>query len=569
MTDIIEIEGGEVLANLEDRTITGRLIPFGEEGRTNVGRFMVEAGAVDLADAIADPSVIGLNLDHDRSANVGHGVRVWEQPDGVYCTWRVARTPRGDAALADALDPAGHRRRLSGEFGPAVIKAGKLVAGKARLWGSALVPKGAFDGAMVLAADTPDETPEHLELEEPTLPDDITVTTPAGESAVYTPEAEEAEEPTEEEGSTVTATIEAEVTTPAGQVLASAPATIPPTLTGTAPKSNKQPDDIDLRQVFAAMAQVKNGTQTDAADALQVLAALSDIKYNASGGLTTAGSNILQTTWVGKLWQGRRYVRKYIDLVAHFYGGIALGGRAGFTIDQGTALVQHWSGNKAAIPSGTASTARKASSLEKYGYGADVAREWYDLEGGAEVIQAFWEGVVESYAMITDADALDDIFATAAGSSLANLVAPDTFPEEYSDAMGMLIQGIDLVEDAGDVPSFAIVNSAARTQLRYTPKDLVPEFVTFTVAPEGEGTADGRVKVVTAPDSAFVGLDATEPAVLVGAKNGIEFREQGTTPIQIDAVNVANGGLDKAVVGYLETFVVRPESYVLIGTEAE
>jgi hypothetical protein len=54
----------------------------------------------------------------------------------------------------------------------------------------------------------------------------------------------------------------------------------------------------------------------------------------------------------------------------------------------------------------------------------------------------------------------------------------------------------------------------------------------------------------------------------VGAKNAIEFREQGQTPIQVDALDIAKGGIDRAVLGYLETFVVRPESLVAIGTEA-
>lgn len=547
---LIEYEGGEVLANLEDRTITGLLIPFGEVGRTNVGRFQVEAGAVELP---ADPAVVGLNLDHDRPAVVGRAKRVWEEPAGIMATLSIARTPEGDAALADAINPSGRRRRLSAEFGPAVIRGGKLVAGHAKLWGAALVERGAFPSAQVLAADTPDEDDaDEAPAEVTTTPADEATTT-EGESTVTT---------TTEAGVEPTATVEA----PA-QVLASQP--IPPTFGGTIPAAPKA-TDIDPAQVFAAMAQVKNGTGLDAAGAMQVLASLSDIKYNASGGLTTAGNGVLQHSWVGKLWQGVRYTRKYIDLCAHYYGGIALGGRKGFTISQDTALVQAWNGNKGPIPSGTASTATSSSSLRKYGYGADVAREWYDLEGGADVIAAFWEGVTESYALITDVDAMKDIFTAASKTSVAldRLVAPDTYPADYPEALGMLIQGIEAVQEADDVPTFAVVNPAAWQQLIYTPKDLIPEFVSFAFTPGGEGSADnGKVHVVKAADSYFTGLDDSEPAVITGAKNGIEFREQGTTPIQIDAVDVANGGLDRAVVGYLETFVVRPSSLVLIGTE--
>lgn len=555
MDTIVEIEGGQVLANIEERTITGRLIPFGEEGRTNLGRFTVEAGDIQLPE---DPMVLGINLDHKPHLNRGHGITVWQQEDGVYATWQIAQGTAGDQVLAEATSPTGVRNRLSGEFGPVVLRGGKIANGPVPLWGSSLVGAGAFPSAMVLAADTPDDEPAPAG---PATTEATPAATTEGESTVTTTTATGAEP-----------TVTAPATAPEAQVLAAQPAAIPAHMipatgassTAAAPRST----DVDLRQVFAAMHAVKNSTDYLSEDAAQVLAEFSDITYDAAGGLTTAGSGVLAPAWVGKLWQGRRYTRKFIDLATHLYGGIALGGRKGFTIDQGTALVQHWAGKKTDLPSGIASTATKASVLQKYGYGADIAREWEDLEGGADVLQAFWEGVVESYALITDMDALDDIFTVAAGAALARLITPEVYPTDYPEAMGMLIQGIDKVEDDGDVPSFAIVNPAARKQMRYTPKDLIPEFVTFTVAPEGAGTADGRVQVVTAPDSAFVGLDPAEPAVIVGAKNGIEFREQGQTPIQIDAVDIARGGLDRALVGYLETFVVRPESYALIGTAA-
>ena len=96
MRDLIEYEGGDILANLEDRTITGLLIPFNELGHTNAGRFMVEAGAIALP---SDPSVITLNTDHERSQPVGRGSRVWEEPSvGIMATFAIARTPVADVS---------------------------------------------------------------------------------------------------------------------------------------------------------------------------------------------------------------------------------------------------------------------------------------------------------------------------------------------------------------------------------------------------------------------------------------------------------------------------------------
>lgn len=349
-----------------------------------------------------------------------------------------------------------------------------------------------------------------------------------------------------------------------------APAVVPSTLlasapTAPAPEKNAEPE-VDFTALFSAMHVLKKGQVSP--DAETLLAALSDIKWNATGGLTTAASGVLQPAWVGRLWQGRRYQRKWLDLWTHTFGGIQLGGRKGFKLAQGTALVTKWSGNKAEIGSGVASTSVTGSSIQSYGFAADVAREWYDLDGGAEVIQAFFEGVVDSYAEVTDEDALASAYTFAAGTDLANLITPDTYPTDYPEALGQLIQGIEAVTDNNDDPFSAVVNPVAWKQLIYTPKDLIPEFISFDFKTGGEGTADGKVVVRKAPAAVFAGLDATEPATLVSAKRGIEFREQGTTPIQIDALDIAKGGIDKAVIGYLETFQVRAESFALIGTEA-
>lgn len=564
--ETIQFEGGEVLANLEERTITGLLLPYNEEGRTNIGRFQVEAGSVALP---ADPSVISLNLDHERSKNVGRATKVWEEPAGVMATFAIARTPEGDKALADALSPTGKRRKLSAEFGPAMVKAGKLVAGYAGVWGSALVGAGAFPSAQVLAADTPDAD-GRLSVEAESLPTEINVSTPAGESATYEPTvAPTLENNNTEGGSTVTAS--AVVSTGV-----TAPVNVPATLTGApvlASEHNPAKTAHDLGMVFGAMAQVKGGISD--ADSMAVLAALSDI---TTTGLGVDG--LYQANWVGKVWQGKTYARKFIDLVTHGTN-ISIGGKKGFKLAQGSALVQAWAGNKTELPSGTATTSLVSSTLRKYGFAADIAREFYDLPGGAEVIEAFVRGVVDSYAKVSDLDALNDIVKTAAwngsgnwGSNVTGVIAPATYPgvdgHNYAGAIGQLIQAITAVQDADDTPSFAIVNSAAWNQLIYTPKDLIPEFVSFGFNTDGTGSADGKVQVVKAPDSGFTlgsNVYTTLPAVVAGSKQAIEFDEIGETPIVLDALDIAKGGVDKAVVGYLQTFIVRPESVKFVGTK--
>lgn len=577
MTDShVIIDAGTLEFSEEDLTATGLLVPFGVKARSNLGEFEVDPDVFEIPE---DPTGASLNVEHRREDVVGGLSRVWQQPEGILAAMRFANTPAGRQAFNDAK--AGKRKHLSVEAAGVRIRNGRAIAG--RIFGAAVVERPAFEGATLLAAEdtpaaqiTPDEQstgPEHLLIDATELPEDITVATPAGETATYTPEADPAEDNQEEGGSIVTATaIQPGQQTPAPAV--------PSTLLATAPGVDAEQitKAYELGTIFASIAAVKNGAP-DKKDAEMLLAALSDIKVNATGGLTTAASGVIQPEWVGKVWQGRTYARKFMDLVVHAFG-INVSGRKGWKLDQGTALVQSWSGNKAEISSGTGSTSVISATRRAYGWAADFAREFWDLNGGEEVVAAFIQGVVDSYAKVTDLDALADILGAASGSvnqttgvitaDGSSIEAPATdFPTEYSEAMGIVIDAIDAVTDADDDPGFVLVNSAAWRQLRFTPKDLVPEYVTFSVNGDGTGTGDGVI-VKRAPDDAFddAGFDNTEPAAVAGSRNSIEFREQGETPINLEALDIAKGGIDKAVIGYLETFVVRPESLVAIGTAA-
>jgi hypothetical protein len=572
-TEHVIIDAGTLEFSEEDLTATGLAVPFGVKARSNLGEFEVEPGVFAVPE---DLTGAALNIEHRREDVVGAPARFWEQPEGILTAVKFANTPEGRQAFADAK--SGKRKNLSVEASGVRIRNGKAIAG--RIFGVALVEKPAFAGATLLAAEDTeplpdpapvlDTDPENPELQMPQLPASITVTTDEG-SAVYTPEADPAED-NPEGGSIVTAT----ATEPGQQTPAPA---VPTTLLASAPGADVEQitKAYELGTIFASIAAVKSGAPNKQ-DAETLLAALSDIKVNASGGLTTATGGVIAPAWVGKVWQGRTYARKFMDLVVHQFG-INVSGRKGWKLDQGTGLVQPWGGNKADMPSGTGSTSVISATRRAYGWAADFAREFWDLNGGEEVVAAFIQGVVDSYAKITDLDALADILGAAAGavnqttgvitSDGSSILAPASdYPTEYPEAMGIVIDAIDLVTDADDDPGFVLVNAAAWRQLRFTPKDLVPEYVTFSVRGDGTGSGDGVI-VKRAPDTAFAtaGFDNTAPAAVAGARNAIEFREQGETPINLEALDIARGGIDKAVIGYLETFVVRPEALVAIGTE--
>jgi hypothetical protein len=570
--NLIQFEGGDVLANLEERTITGLLIPYGEEGRTNVGRFQVEAGAVALP---ADAEIVGLNLDHDRPSVVGRAVRVWEDPAGVMATFRIAKTPEGDAALEDARAANGRRRKLSGEFGPAVIKAGRLVAGHAKLWGAALVEAGAFPSAQVLAADTPDEL-------DPAGPDPDASEfvdahghvwhrapeTPASAKPADT-EAAPAEETTEnEQESTVTTT---EHVAAGAAPAATVPATLRP---AEAAPAQTAPRAMDTRQVLAAISEYKRNPGDHSA--LQVLAALTDITLTGANSLPGSGANsLLQPNWLGQLYDGVPYEREYIQL-GNLGTDISAGGKKGFKVARGTTGTPidspagipnggTWAGNKADINSYNGHTSSLSSTLRRFAVGHDIAREFYDLPGGAEFVEAFLQLVLEDHLYWSDTNALADI-VTAAGAPVAP--ATSAYSTAYPASVGMLIQGILAVkarktDGRRDVPTFAVVNELAYEEMAYAAggEEALPAFVSLVVTTASSGTVDGNVQVVQGD----IGIEDTA-AVIVGARRAIEFDELPGGPLVVDALEIAKGGLDRAVHGYLQTFVPRPEAIVAIGT---
>ncbi len=554
-TETIRTSGHEITANLDDRTITCLLVPYGEVGQTNAGKFKVMAGSIAIP---ADPSVVSLNLDHDRYSPVGRATRLWEESAGIMATLSIANTPAGDAALADARNPQGTRRAVSAEYRcdidyTAGDEAG--IASNGVLAAAALCARGAFPSALVLASST--ETVEHRE-NEYTDEDgtiwrrvtDVTTTTEydpeSGASktteTIVTEATSEEKEGTEVSESTAEVQAATVQITPAG--------TTKPRVTGA--------------EIVASIATLRRNPLDQAS--IEVLAALSDIKLTGSGALPATG--VLQPNWLGLLDLGERFQREYLPLLK-LGNNITAAGKKAFKFHRGTSANPTWgdgtwAGNKSEINSGGGHTATIESSLLRYARGADIGREFFDLPGGTEVIEAYLRELDIDYNQWSDEEARKAI-VTAAGTP----VAPQTYPgvdgHDYAGAMGQLIQGILLVkrrkaDGRKDTPTFAIANDKAYEELLYTPKDLVPEFVTFDVNSDGTGTADGKVHVVAGD----TGIEDTS-SVIVGADYAIEFDELAGG-VHVEALDLAKGGIDKAVHGYLQKFVARPEAIVHIGT---
>lgn len=167
MTNSIQAVGELLTASVDDRTLTYRLLPFGEVGSSNVGKITASKGSVTIP---TDINTLELNEEHNFQKQIGKFVRVEELDTHIEATVRIVNTSAGDDALVLASE--GLRTGISVEIAEPVIRNGKLIAGK--LTGAGLVVRPAFSNARLTAADcgetltkeTPMETTPSVEAAE-------------------------------------------------------------------------------------------------------------------------------------------------------------------------------------------------------------------------------------------------------------------------------------------------------------------------------------------------------------------------------------------------------------------
>lgn len=576
----ITIDAGTLLAGQPGtRVRSGLLLPYGEKCSSNLGSFTVDKGSFQVPDQ-RPSGLFTINDDHDLSRTSGRAVAVAETPSGLFASFEFDDSPAGTAALAD-ID-SGKRTKLSVEVAGVQIKNGKAVAGT--LFGAALVEKGAFPSATLLAA-AEDTEPTHTVVESEYVDEHGTKWVRAEETTTEVDQTED--------GSTTTTTTTVVEETPTAQVDATeedADMALPNTLTAgkaSAAPATTKPRTPDVKTLLAALSRAKlglasgedmtllaqsrpgpmNGGAPEVAGML--LGALSDITISGAGSLTEGGG--IEPNWVNQVDQGVTYQRQFVPL-AKTGTDISVEGKKGFKVNRGTAAspvdsyaaTGKWAGNKAPIGSGVGHTESVTSELHKFAFGNDIAREYQDLPGGQPFLEA-WYGLIREDHLVWS-----DELARLAWIELggAPLTVSAAIPSGYPSALGMVMQAIRAIkrekaDKRRDKPSFVIVNDEAAEALDFTPFENVPEYLKFSWNLDGTGMADGDIMIVNG-DMGITG----SPAVLSGASYALELDELPGGPLWIDALNIAQGGIDRALHGYLQEFKVRPEAVAIVGDPA-
>lgn len=498
MTNLQTYTTAALTADVDKRVISGLVLPFGEEGRTSLGRVTAGKGSVSLAD-----TVIG-NIGHDRNVPVGKVIASEEDEGGIQMSFSIANTTRGNDLLAEVA--AGLRTGLSVEVENPIIRSGALMGGVITQVG--FVTEPAFPSAQVAsmtAADTGDLDEEPVAQEEETVQVDPEMT--VSELAEQITEVEDEEDDNEAE----------EATTMENANGATAPATLAASADN---RSNGSGSKIKMTagEYFGRLAAAhQSGNKT-------MLAALEDVTQTGSG------FDVTVPEFVGELWSGNTYERKYAPLVTN--GTLNSYKVRGWRWVTAPAVAEY-SGDLAAVTSNVVDTEAVEVAAVRLAGAHDIDRKFIDF-GDAEFIASYYAALSDSYAKKSDQAVL------AALVSGATTVSATDLASGINKGVGAIVDGIIAVSAVGDA-AFALIATDLYKSMLLTPADEVSSLINLSMgAREGDALS---IKLVHAPD-------LTSNKVLVGAKAAHTFYELGGSPIRVEALDVVNGGVSGGVFGY-------------------
>ena len=149
----------DITCNTEERTITGKIVPFGNEiGQTSAGKVVFQKGSIEIPTS-PKPKLL---LEHDAKKPIGRMISFIEEEDGIYATFKVANTQRGTDSLIEASEQLRSGLSVGVEVIDSKREGNVLRILKSSMQETSLVQAAAFKSAEVLsvAASEDDEAKE-------------------------------------------------------------------------------------------------------------------------------------------------------------------------------------------------------------------------------------------------------------------------------------------------------------------------------------------------------------------------------------------------------------------------
>jgi len=477
---------GDFTFDPEARTLRGLLLPFGEKSRTaSTGQTGVEfsAGTIDLP---RDPSVIGLNREHNRYDPVGRATELTKTERGVEATFQLADTDEADAWLSRQKD---NLRKLSAE----VMFAADGI--RARLTGAALVTQGAFDSAGLFSV-APEEA-EDLE----------------------TPEAEEAEDTTPD-----AAPAQENPTSESEEVAMTS-------IVPDAPGAQSPAVNDSEAALFAAIANRNTNPEALAPFAGAGAAfAIQNVQASGPSGKTIE-ADVTVPQAVRELWKRQAYTQRFLPLVNS--GSLTSPTVTGWRWVTEPS-VGDYAGNLAEVPSTAVDTEPQTAQAAIIAGGNKLDRKFYDFNDSG-VVQSFLRLQTESVARQMDAKALAAIMAGATATTAGAV------PTDVAKGLAAIVDGAQDVIASENRPSFAIVDPTLwRDIVLMKDRDKLAFLDAGFGLEEGDVTGFKIVPGAVGAGKVIVGAREALTFYTLG----------GGAPIRVEGLDVHHGGVDVAVFSY-------------------
>jgi HK97 family phage prohead protease len=522
---IVHLEAAELTASVQSRTISGVICEYGTVGLTSAGRTIFAAGSLSAP----TPTTKAKLLVQHGQQNAAVGVMASFSPDPVRPT-ATFTLPEGDEST-DAIVKASNGLRDGLSVGVHIDKSHRdrdnnLVVTAARIYEVSLVTIPAYSSAGVTSV----AAAQQKESQTMDTPESLAAALAAGEI-------------TQAEHDTRLAVITAGQPAP---VPAAAPAAVPATATAA---QAREPQAAPAAQgavhtgpriadvTAAAQALIEHLRSGGSVDTIQ--AALSDTIETGD----TGGAYLNRPDWLGKLWQANNTDRPLINAfgIKPLTGDTATGYVWGVK-----PTVPSYAGGKAAVHSEVLTWTPKTVSAVDFAAGWDIARKFIDL-GKGDIVADTFAMAVEDYKKQTEAyvEAQAVAGATAAGA--------------YADVLTLIKLEAAYARAHGFSLSFLQVSAT-----------LWGEFLGAT-----EAEADwwqrnqGTVNLVDSTAviggvSLSVGNNLATRAWLAGDSRAASYYEVDP-PIQVQAQNIPQGGIDLGVFGYA-AFLINDATALRKGT---
>lgn len=180
-------------ADTNARTISGRIVTWGEKGNTSAGP------TIFAEDSIKINKTTKLLLEHDRTRPIGKLLSYEITKDGIDATFKVANTMAGEDALVEATDGLRDGFSVGVKVDAWDNVDGAMVISKSTMFETSLVTDPAIDSARVQeVAASEEKNSESTDSDTPTEGEqvsDTTVPAPAVEEAVEAAHVEAAAAP--------------------------------------------------------------------------------------------------------------------------------------------------------------------------------------------------------------------------------------------------------------------------------------------------------------------------------------------------------------------------------------